>query len=431
MNGYQYQCIVSGACSPVATSGSATLTVNLLPTASATGGISTCQNGGANITTANASNGNILWTSDGVGTLYNETTLTPSYSAAAGDGGNTVTLTMTVSNGLCPAATATFPIYVSALPTSSISGNTSFCTGGSTILTANTDIGTAFQWYDINGPISDATASTYVVVTGGDYTVMVTNGTCQTLSSDYLVTLNASASISSQPTSSTICAGNNVSFSVGAPVATLTYQWMEDQGSGMVNLFDGGIYSNSATATLSLTGAPVSMNGYQYQCVVSGLCFPASTVSSPVVLTVNGPMSGTYAIDASGNGDYATFTAAIADLDCRGVSGAVTFNVAPGTYVETISIDNITGISATNTITFNGRGYSNVTLTDGSAAAPATGSGAKPVAPVAGPAPAPSPAPAPTPVPKPKPGSGGQCRYYRNRQLYKFQWYDSDSDFGH
>ena len=173
-----------------------------------------------------------------------------------------------------------------------------------------------------------------------------------------------SPSVSSSPSSSTVCTGSSTSFSVSATGTSLTYQWQENQGSAWANLTDDGVtYSNSATATLTLTGVITSMNGYQYQCVVSGTCSPAAT-SGSALLTVNAPMSGTYAIDPSGSGDYTTFTDAIADLDCRGVNGAIVFNVAPGTYTEAISVDAIPGVSATNTITFNGGGYSNVTLTD-------------------------------------------------------------------
>jgi len=52
------------------------------------------------------------------------------------------------------------------------------------------------------------------------------------------------------------------------------------------------------------------------------------------------------------NPDYATFSAAVSALNTSGINGAVVFNVAPGTYTEQITINNITGSSATNTITF-------------------------------------------------------------------------------
>jgi hypothetical protein len=61
-------------------------------------------------------------------------------------------------------------------------------------------------------------------------------------------------------------------------------------------------------------------------------------------------LSGSYTIGSSGN--YSSFTSATTALNTYGVCGAVTFNVKDGTYTEQISINQITGASATNTITF-------------------------------------------------------------------------------
>jgi len=44
-----------------------------------------------------------------------------------------------------------------------------------------------------------------------------------------------------------------------------------------VNLANGGMYSNVTTATLNITGAPVTMNGYTYKCIVGGSCAPTQT----------------------------------------------------------------------------------------------------------------------------------------------------------
>ncbi|MDT8324760.1 MAG: hypothetical protein RRA94_11640, partial [Bacteroidota bacterium] len=69
--------------------------------------------------------------------------------------------------------------------------------------------------------------------------------------------------------------------------------------------------------------------------------------------TLQAAMSGTYTIGGV-SPDFSTFSAAVADLVAFGVCGAVTFNVAAGTYSEQITIPEIGGASATNTITFDG-----------------------------------------------------------------------------
>lgn len=61
-------------------------------------------------------------------------------------------------------------------------------------------------------------------------------------------------------------------------------------------------------------------------------------------------LSGSYTIGGS-SPTYATFAAAVAALSA-GVNGPVVFNVRSGTYPEQISIPSITGVSATNTVTF-------------------------------------------------------------------------------
>lgn len=63
------------------------------------------------------------------------------------------------------------------------------------------------------------------------------------------------------------------------------------------------------------------------------------------------PLSGIYTIGGT-NPDYATFSLAAAALNSQGVNGPVTFNVRPGTYNESVTINNITGATATNHITF-------------------------------------------------------------------------------
>ena len=71
-------------------------------------------------------------------------------------------------------------------------------------------------------------------------------------------------------------------------------------------------------------------------------------------------LSGTYTINsnASQNPNYTSFGAAVTALSA-GVSGQVIFEVAPGTYEEYVTINEITGASATNRVIFRGMGGDN------------------------------------------------------------------------
>ena len=62
-------------------------------------------------------------------------------------------------------------------------------------------------------------------------------------------------------------------------------------------------------------------------------------------------LSGTYTIGGA-LPDYNTFNEAVSDLELNGVSGAVIFNVDTGTYNEQLIIPAISGVSSSNTITF-------------------------------------------------------------------------------
>jgi len=69
------------------------------------------------------------------------------------------------------------------------------------------------------------------------------------------------------------------------------------------------------------------------------------------VIVSKAQLSGVYTIGGV-SPDYATFSSAVTALTTVGVSGAVTFDVRSGTYVEKISIPAIVGASSTNLITF-------------------------------------------------------------------------------
>ena len=75
---------------------------------------------------------------------------------------------------------------------------------------------------------------------------------------------------------------------------------------------------------------------------------------------VNAQLSGTYIIsgNASQNPDYTSFSAAASALSA-GVSGQVIFEVAPGTYEEYVTINQINGASTANRVIFRGMGADN------------------------------------------------------------------------
>lgn len=75
--------------------------------------------------------------------------------------------------------------------------------------------------------------------------------------------------ITSGPANKTICAGDTTSFSVNA-YSALTYQWSMYKGTtAAIMLTDNNIFTGTTTATLKITNAPDSLNGYTFYCNVN------------------------------------------------------------------------------------------------------------------------------------------------------------------
>ncbi|MFT3824425.1 MAG: gliding motility-associated C-terminal domain-containing protein [Chitinophagaceae bacterium] len=125
------------------------------------------------------------------------------------------------------------------------------------------------------GGAAVATYTTPSAITGCDSTVTLN------------LTVNEPPVIDQQPVAATVSALDNVFFEVTVTgTGPFTYQWEVNTGSGFTPLSNGGVYNNVGTATLNITGAAYSMNGYQYRCIVTGSCTPAAT-SNSALLTVN------------------------------------------------------------------------------------------------------------------------------------------------
>ncbi len=121
--------------------------------------------------------------------------------------------------------------------------------------------------------------------------------------------------ITTQPSDAMGC--GNPSFSVAASgTAPLTYRWQEDNGGGFVNLSNGGIYSGVTTATLTLTGAPGSINGYRYRCLVTAASTYTATSNAATFTIAVLTFSYQYFMDvvfdqASGTADLTDFPALV------------------------------------------------------------------------------------------------------------------------
>ncbi len=320
VNTYQYRCIVNGTCAPAATSNAATLTINTAPVITGQPGNSTiCENANTSfgVTATGASltyqwqvstNGGGLWTNITNTGIYSGTTTATLSLTAATSTVNGYQYRCVVSGICTPAATsnaATLNINTAPVVTAQ-PANSAICAGTNTSFSVTaTGTSLTYQWQVHNGTswsnvsntgIYSGATSTTLNLTGATAAVntfqyrCVVSGTCTPAATTNAATLtiNTAPAITAQPANSTICPGNNTSFSVTATGTALTYQWqVSTNGGGLwTNLTNTGIYSGTTTATLNLTAATSTVNGYQYRCVVSGSCTPATT-SNAAILTIN------------------------------------------------------------------------------------------------------------------------------------------------
>ena len=120
---YRIHANTSGSGCNDAYSSPLTLTIFAKPTASAGGSKTICSNSSYTLLSgeASSSNGSVQWTHNGAGSITaGGPTLTPTYTALAGDAGKAVTLILTVtSDTACfpQTATATYTINVYPIPT--------------------------------------------------------------------------------------------------------------------------------------------------------------------------------------------------------------------------------------------------------------------------------------------------------------------------
>ena len=204
-----------------------TITFSQPPTASAGGFQTICTNQTATVSGATASNGTILWTENGAGSITaGANTLTPTYTPAAADAGTTVTLTMTVSNAPCLAAVATYAVQVVGAATLSAGSDLATCANsGSVAIGINASAsniqnltwstsgdGTFTNPTSINqatytpGPSDIAAKTVTLTLTGTGFTP------CANISDTVVLTINEVPSVQGV----TVCQGGSGSLSATA-----------------------------------------------------------------------------------------------------------------------------------------------------------------------------------------------------------------------
>ncbi|MFN7652299.1 MAG: PKD-like domain-containing protein [Cyclobacteriaceae bacterium] len=314
----------------------------------------------------------------GVSTSYQITSLTDANGCSATSMGSTASVTI---GGNAPAFD-TAPTLTPDI-TCDAGGSTSDPVLNFSLTPASTAAGTYTLTYRINGG-SNLTKSFSVNIGNGDpslpisfneaslnsvathtiriVSILTSTGCITTFNTDLSFTVRALPAITTQPTNSSICSLTNTSFTVAATGTNLSYQWQEKVGAGAFsNLSDGGVYSGSSTATLTLTAAPTAMSTNQYRVIVTGYNAPSlaptcSVTSNAATLTVNAfatittqPTNAVQCVGLNTSFTIASSGPGITRQWQISTNGGATFtdltNTAPYSNVTTATL-NITGVTA-------------------------------------------------------------------------------------
>jgi gliding motility-associated-like protein len=127
--------------------------------------------------------------------------------------------TVSVSGGNCAATSSAFVVTEFNPVIVSQGGSTQICNGNPVIM--NVSGGDSYQWLLNGNPINGATSATYSASTAGNYSVIVSSGTCNVTTAVFPVSI-VNPTISSANGLNVICDGGNILLNASGGT---NYQW--------------------------------------------------------------------------------------------------------------------------------------------------------------------------------------------------------------
>lgn len=315
MNGDQYQCIISAACSTGEITSVAELTVNTIPAIQLQPlNVSVCQGSTANfIIGATGSDLSYQWQQRPFGSATWSNCIGASATTAAYSIPGTPPALNNYSyrclvNGSClPGDTSVIvDLTVKSLPgVVTQPTNQSVCIGDNASFTVSGNgTGITYQWQEstdggatwnnLTGSTSTSINLTSVTIgmAGYRYRCVIT-GDCSPAATSNAATLtvNTSPLISQQPANTDACVYSNVTISTIATGGNLTFQWQQKAPADVAWTNAPGL--SALTANYQLVNVSMLMNGYKYRCLISGSC-PPTVNSDSITLSVHN-LPGFYA----------------------------------------------------------------------------------------------------------------------------------------
>jgi hypothetical protein len=274
-----------------------------------------------------------------------------------------------IVSGAAPCTSVTSNVVSLTISTTAITTqpiSTTICSNGSATFTiATTGSTPTYQWQ-----VSADTGATWTDISGETNTSLTVSGLTSAnslqryrcvlspgpINSDVaILTIYDAVAITTQPADATVCStATNATFTAVATGTGLTYQWQQRATSSGTWANVGTGTTGGTTATLTVTPIDLALDGFQYQCIVTGTapCAPVTTATATLSVTgfIVGSsvpsvcIGGSFALTASTTASTPTLTYS---WECATVgSGATTpvvgnpATITPtqaGTYVYTLT----------------------------------------------------------------------------------------------
>lgn len=212
--------------------------------------------------------------------------------------------------------------------TTTAGGNTTFCSGGSVVLSANTGAGQTYQWRKNTTNISGATSANYTATASGTYYVTITNSFgCTNTSAGLPVTVNLRPSaILSAGGPTTFCPGDSVVLTASQG-SGYTYVWKK--GAAVIPGISSTTYSAKASANYTV----VVTNGFG--CSKTSNIIPVVVNTPKATVTVQGAAAvcnGNGVVLKANTGAGLTYQWKIGSTNINGATDSIYVAYTSGSY---------------------------------------------------------------------------------------------------
>jgi subtilisin-like proprotein convertase family protein len=194
--------------------------------------------------------------------------------------------------------------------------------------------------------------------TSTTYTVVVQTPICTSSPLDIPITVANPIANVTQPANKEVCEKGTTTITTSAASGNpITYQWQLSTDGGVTynNVTNGGVYSGATTGSLTITDAPVSLNGNVYRCIMSVAACNSTVTTNNATLTVHPNPVLTIAA--------APFTSLYPGLQTT-LSANVTASSAISNYEWIYNGAPLSGSNATQVVDIDGLGEYTLTVTD-------------------------------------------------------------------